>query len=118
MASRRCIPSWPCGCWAKAMAMDELLSQLRLRLPEAAEEENPLLSGLLQDAGALIRALTWREEIPSQLQGAQVRLAVIFYNRMGMEGETEHAEGDVRRTAADLPDGLRREILAYRLAKT
>ena len=34
------------------------------------------------------------------MENAQVRLAVIFFNRMGMEGEREHAEGDVRRAAA------------------
>ena len=92
------------------MKQGEMLAALRLRLPDAAAETDALLSGLLEDAGALIRALTWRKETPAGLENAQVR--------MGMEGETEHQEGDVRRTAADLPPELRREILAYRLAKT
>ena len=100
------------------MKQGEMLASLRLRLPDAAAETDALLSGLLEDAGALIRALTWREETPAGLENAQVRLGAVLYNRMGMEGETEHQEGDVRRTAADLPPELRREILAYRLAKT
>ena len=100
------------------MKQSEMLAALRLRLPDAATETDALLSGLLEDAGALIRALSWREETPAGLENAQVRLAAVLYNRMGMEGETEHQEGDVRRTAADLPPELRREILAYRLAKT
>lgn len=100
------------------MTEQELLSALRLRLPDASEQPDALLLGLLKDAAALIRALTWRQEVPNDLQNAQLRLAVIFFNRMGMEGETDHTEGDVRRAQQDLPEGLRREICAYRLAKT
>lgn len=96
----------------------ELLTALKLHLPDVGEREEPLLSSLLSDAGALICALTWRQQVPAALQNAQVRLAVLFYTRMGMEGETEHAEGDVRRTAEDLPEGLRREILSFRRALT
>lgn len=100
------------------MERQEMLASLRTHLPEAEEGETPLLLSLLEDAGALICALTWRECVPAALQNAQVRLAVILYNRMGMEGEREHAEGDVRRAADDLPDGLRREIFAFRKAAT
>jgi len=100
------------------MTQSDMLCQVRLRLPDAASAPDSLLSSLLEDAGALIRALTWREEVPPELQSAQTRLAVIFFNRMGMEGEREHTEGDIRRSAEDLPDALRREIFSYRLART
>ena len=100
------------------MSEQEMISALRLRLDEGEKAEERLLSSLLSDAAALIRALTWRSEVPPELQNAQIRLAVIFYNRMGMEGESSRSEGDVKRTAEDLPDGLRREIYAYRRALT
>jgi hypothetical protein len=100
------------------MTQQEALSALRTRLPDAQQATDELLSSLLSDADALIRALTWRDQVPAELENARLRLAVIFFNRMGMEGETDHAEGDVRRTQQDLPEGLRREICAYRLAKT
>lgn len=100
------------------MTQQELLADLRLRLPDAADASDALLATLLEDASALIRALTWRDQVPEGLENAQVRLAVIFFNRMGMEGEREHAEGDVRRAAEDLPENLRREIFSYRLART
>ena len=99
------------------MTQQELIAQMRLRLPDQ-EAGDELLSALLRDAAALICALTWRQRVPEDLQNAQLRLAVIFYNRMGMEGEKEHTEGDVRRAADDLPDALRREICSYRLART
>ena len=100
------------------MTKQEMIAQLRLRLPDAADAPDALLSSLLEDAAALIRALTWRDAVPDELQNALLRLAVIFFNRMGMEGEKERTEGDIRRAVDDLPDALRREITAYRLAKT
>ena len=100
------------------MTNSELLAQLRLRLPDAEDASDILLASLLEDAAALIRALTWRDAVPGELQNALLRLAVIFYNRMGMEGEKVHIEGDVHRSADDLPEALRREICSYRLAKT
>ena len=100
------------------MTAQEMLAEMRIRLPDAAQASDALLISLLADAAALIRALTWRQEVPKELQNAQLRLAVIFFSRMGMEGESEHAEGDVRRVSQALPEALRREICAYRLAKT
>ena len=98
------------------MTQQEMLSSLRLRLDQEASDE--LLLSLLQDAAALICALTWRDQVPPGLCSAQIRLALIFYNRMGMEGEKEHSEGDVKRSADDLPDALRREIFSFRRAFT
>ena len=95
----------------------QLLEALKLHLPDA-QGEDALLSALLQDAASLICALTWRSCVPAPLFSAQVRLAVVLYNRMGMEGEREHTEGDVRRAAEDLPEALKREIFAFRLAST
>lgn len=100
------------------MTDQELLENLRLRLPDARDAADALLASLLRDAAAMICALTWRSAVPAGLQNAQLRLAVIFFNRMGMEGESDHAEGDIRRSAQDLPEALRREIFSYRVAKT
>lgn len=99
------------------MERQEMLSSLLLHLPDG-KEDSLLLQSLLDDAAALICALTWRETVPAALHSAQVRLTVIMYNRMGMEGEKEHTEGDIKRAADDLPEGLRREIFAYRKAIT
>ena len=99
------------------MTSQQLLTALKMHLPDAEQEETLLLT-LLDDAAALMCALTWRTAVPDVLQNAQVRLAVVLYNRLGMEGEREHAEGDVRRTADDLPEGLKRDIFSYRRAVT
>ncbi len=99
------------------MDNEQKLAALRAHLP-GEQGEDALLLSLLSDAAALICALTWRKEVPPELENAQVRLAVVFFNRMGMEGETDHAEGDIRRSAEGLPSDLRREIFAFRRATT
>ena len=81
-------------------------------------ETDEMLLAHLTDAKALLLAMTWRQTLPEALESAQVRLAIILFNRMGMEGESEHVEGDVRRAAPCLPDELRREIIAFRRAHT
>lgn len=97
----------------------ELLAQLKARLPEIADHaQDRLLAALLDDAAAVLRALTWRDAVPEALQNAQVRLAVILFGRVGIEGERAHTEGEVSRVLSDLPDALRREITAHRVAKT
>ncbi len=99
------------------MDNEQKLAALRTHLP-GEQAEDCLLLSLLEDAASLICALTWRKAVPPELERAQVRLAVVLFNRMGMEGETNHAEGDIRRSVEGLPDELRREIFAFRLAGT
>lgn len=100
-------------------AENGLLAQLKTRLPEiAGDSQDALLTALLDDAGALISALTWRGEVPEALESAQIRLSVVLYGRVGIEGERAHTEGEVSRVLDDLPELLRREILSYRVAKT
>ena len=89
------------------MTQEKLIQAMRLRLPDAKDASDEMLL-----------AMTWRQTLPEALESAQVRLAIILFNRMGMEGESEHVEGDVRRAAPCLPDELRREIIAFRRAHT
>ena len=92
-----------------------MLEKLKRRIPDAADEA--LLRDLLSDAEQYILAYTGRDEVPEALEGVQVALAAIAYNRMGMEGESSHSEGGVSRSAEALPEDLRRVLNAFRLAK-
>ena len=93
-----------------------MLAKLKRRLPDSAN--NALLNDLLEEAGAFIRAYTRRNEVPAELEDAQVRIAVILFNRMGMEGETSHGEGGVTRTAELLPEDVKRWLNGWRIAKS
>ena len=93
-----------------------MLAKLKRRLPDAADDA--LLEDLLAEAGTFIRAYTRRAEVPAELEDAQVRIAAILFNRMGMEGESAHSEGGVSRTAELLPEDLRRWLNGWRVART
>jgi len=93
-----------------------MLEKLKRRLPDARDDA--LLSDLLAEAGAFILAYTGRSALPEPLGDAQVRLAAILFNRMGMEGEGSHSEGGVSRTAEALPEDLRRWLNIWRVVRT
>ena len=93
-----------------------MLEKLKRRIPDA--KDDALLAELIEAAGQAICAYTGRAAVPSALEAAQLEIAAMLFNRMGMEGESEHVEGDVRRAAPCLPDELRREIIAFRRAHT
>ena len=92
-----------------------MLEKLKRRIPDAGNDA--LLTALLDAAEAAILAYTGRETLPEALQGAQLSLAAILYNRMGMEGESSHSEGGVSRGADSLPELLKRQLNPWRLAK-
>ena len=91
------------------------LERLKRRVPDAKDEQ--LLSELLTAAEEAICAYTGRAQLPEALAGAQIELAAVLFNRMGMEGESAHAEGSLSRSAESLPELLRRQLNPYRLAR-
>jgi hypothetical protein len=96
------------------------LEELRARIPEAADGAlDALLNACLRDAEAFILSYTNRRRLPPALRAARARLAVIHYNRAGIEGEQRHAEGSISRAlygqGGDLPESLMDELRAWRL---
>ena len=93
-----------------------MLAKLKRRLPDAVDDA--LLEDLLSEAGAFIRAYTRRADVPAELEDAQIHLAAVLFNRMGMEGEVSRNEGGVSRTAELLPEDVRRWLNAWRMARS
>lgn len=94
-----------------------MLERLKRRLPDATQEQESLLKDLIADAGKAICAFTRRDKVPPELEGAQVQLAAVMFNRMGMEGETSHDEGGVVRRAEAMPEDIACLLRPWRLAK-
>ena len=90
------------------------LDRLKAR---TGSKDTALLEALLEDAEGMIRAYTGRRTFPDVLVTAQVQLAVVLYNRQGIEGQTAHSEGGVSRTMEALPEEIQRQIAPYRLAR-
>lgn len=87
--------------------------RLAARLPGVDEAARAIL---LSDAESAICAYTRRNQVPEALWGAQAELAVIYYNRQGIEGESVHSEGGVSREMQPMPEGVAMQLRPYRLA--
>ena len=106
------------GSKAAKAAMRRALKRLRARIPEASDGgQDPILSALLQDAEEYILAYCNRTELPDSMRAGQVRLALLYYNRMGIEGESAHGEGGVTRSVDALPADLRAWLDSHRLLR-
>lgn len=95
-----------------------MLEKLKRRLPDAGADQEALLTDMLEDAGKWICAYTCREQVPEALEGAQVALAAVLYNRMGMEGETGRDEGGVNRTVQLMPEDVACQLRPWRRIRT
>lgn len=89
---------------------------LRALLP-GVEAEDELLNALLTGAEDSLLTLTKRQSLPEEMHSLLIRLALVRFNRLGMEGETSRREGSLSVSAEDIPKDLMREIRAYRLAE-
>lgn len=92
-----------------------MLEKLKRRIPDA--KDDALLAELIEAAGQAICAYTGRAAVPAALEAAQLEIAAMLFNRMGMEGESDHDEGSLRRSAESLPEFLRRQLNPYRLGR-
>lgn len=74
----------------------------------------------LADALAMVEAYTGRnvkEDSPAPLRQAAVRLAVILYNREGIEGESSRTEGAITRQMEAIPLEIEVMCKPYRIAR-
>lgn len=97
--------------------MSEYLDKLKRRLRITDETQDALLEDLLTDATAFAQGYTGRETLPSGAGAALVELAVISFNRLGIEGQSEHTEGSVVIRVDALPALLKAQLDGMRIAK-
>jgi len=91
------------------------LERLKALLPDADESQDALLTELLDQAQDYILTYTNRTEMLDSMSAGHVRLALLYYNRLGVEGESAHGEGGVSRSIDDLPQSLAAWLNTYRL---
>lgn len=55
-----------------------------------------------------------RDELPERLKSVQIKLAAVYYNRLGTEGEHSRSEGSVSRSFDDsIPGDLLLRLAHY-----
>ena len=91
------------------------LDAIRERLPD--DDITPeLAQALYDDAQALALGFLNRDELPPACENAVIRLAVILFHRMGMEGETSRSEGGVNASVDLMPADIKSQLRPWRLA--
>ena len=90
------------------------MNRLSARLPGV---QSDVLEALLDEAEGMLLAYTGRMVLPGALLTAKVQLAVVLYNRQGIEGQTAHSEGGVSRSMEGIPQEILRQAAPYRVAR-
>lgn len=91
------------------------LDLLKIRISGASDA---LLTQLLADAEAEILDFTNRSKLTTKLAGLQRELAIVYYNRMGSEGETSRSEGSISVSySMEIPENIKSRLSAHRILK-
>lgn len=94
------------------------LEKLKIRLGISDNGEDDLLNMLLEDAEGEILDFCNRDILPDKAQVLQRELAIIYYNRMGSEGEASRSEGGVSVSySTEIPENIKSRLLAFRRLK-
>lgn len=101
------------------VAMMTTLEKIKIALGILAgdETQDPTLSLLLADTEADLMMWTNRSVLPLTLEPTLRQLAIMRYNKVGIEGQTSHSEGGVSRSFDDLPLSIRQSISRHVLVK-
>ena len=55
-----------------------------------------------------------RESLPTSAESIMIKLAIIYYNRLGNEGETARSEGGISQSfCTDIPEDIQRQLWNY-----
>ena len=91
------------------------VEKLKVRLNE---EDIALLEQLLEDAEFEILDYCNRDVLLPRMLGLQRELAIIYYNRLGIEAESSRSEGGITVSySTDIPENIKRRLNSYRRLK-
>ena len=94
------------------------LEKLKIRLGISDNSEDALLNMLLEDAECEILDFCNRDILPVKVEALQRELAIIYYNRLGSEGESSRSEGGVSVSySTEIPENIKSRLIAFRRLK-
>ena len=92
------------------------LNKLKARIPEIVDDsQNNQLAQLLEDAEQAILDYTNRSDMLPAMEPLQRELALIYYNRIGLEGVASQSQGGISiQVADDIPKEIKSRLNRYR----
>lgn len=94
------------------------LEKIKIRLEIKDTSQDNLLDIILEDAEGEILDFCNRDTLPVKAESLQRELAIIYYNRLGSEGEASRSEGGVSVSySTEIPENIKSRLLAFRRLK-
>ena len=94
------------------------LEKLKIRLEIKDTTQDELFNLVLEDAETEILDYCNRDVLLPRMLGLQRELAIVYYNRLGSEGESSRSEGGVSVSySTDIPENIKRRLNSYRRLK-
>lgn len=94
------------------------VEKIKVRLEIKDTNKDDLLNILLEDAEGEILDFCNRDTLPIKAEPLQRELAIIYYNRLGSEGETSRNEGGVSVSySTEIPESIKNRLITFRRLK-
>lgn len=91
-----------------------MVDKLKTLLGITDSAQDNLLEILIDDAKSAVLGYTCRTALLPELEQYVIKLAVVYYNRMGVEGQTSHGEGGISRSFdSELPESVKTVLNRY-----
>lgn len=88
-----------------------MLDRLLILLGNPPESEMEIAETCLSMAQDAVLDYIQREELPKGAESVVIKLAVIYYNRLGNEGESSRTEGGISQSfITDIPKDIQRQL--------
>ena len=98
--------------------MDQLSEMISSLITRLAIDNNELVTDLIKEAVAQVLDYTGQKQLVGNMDIYVKKLAIINYNRLGLEGETQRSEGGVTNyLETGIPKDIRLGLNRYRIAR-
>ena len=91
-----------------------MINRLLILLRNPPESERETIETCLDMAQDKVLDIIGRDSLPKGAESIVIQLAIIFYNRLGNEGENSRSEGGISQSFSnDIPADILRQLRNY-----
>lgn len=91
-----------------------MINRLLILLGNPPESEREIIETCLDMAQDKVLDIIGRDSLPKSAESIVIQLAIIFYNRLGNEGENSRSEGGISQSFSnDIPADILRQLRNY-----